>query len=144
MQLCTLPEEIHDRRLSVGWIRCRISVDLPRAPGGCPPVRRHPLFDRDVRLVDAAVRPAVDGDGCFARWGDDRGHFAHGLKCPRHFDAEVARDRPTWLLRMVVEEDVVTISPEARVAADELPDLVQCGSPCRGNAARRNLATHRR
>ena len=67
---------MHNRRLSVGRIRRRISVDLPRVPGGLPQVRRHPFFDRVVRLVHAVVRPAVDGNGSFARWRFGRVHSA--------------------------------------------------------------------
>ena len=32
----TLLQEVHDRRLGVGWIRRRISVYLPRVPSGLP------------------------------------------------------------------------------------------------------------
>ena len=36
----------------------------------------------------------------------------------------------TWLLRMVVKEDVVTVGPQPRLAANELPDLIQHRPPC--------------
>jgi hypothetical protein len=47
----TLLQKVHDRRLSVGRIRRRISAYLPRAPSGLSPILRHPFFDRGVRLV---------------------------------------------------------------------------------------------
>src|SRR5205085_9532225 len=86
-----LLQEVHDRRLSVGRIRRRISVDLPRVPGGVPPVRRHPLSDRVVRLVHAVVRAAVDGDGSLTPRRFGRVHLARGFKCARDLDTEVAQ-----------------------------------------------------
>src|SRR5215813_11670349 len=56
LRLCagrTLLQKIHDRRFSVGRIRRRIFVYLPRVPSGLSPVRRHPFSDRLVRLVHA-------------------------------------------------------------------------------------------
>jgi cytochrome c peroxidase len=58
-QFRPLLEEVHDRRLSISRVRRRISVDLPRLPGGLPPVRLHPLFDSFVCLVHTAVRPEL-------------------------------------------------------------------------------------
>src|SRR5216683_7854302 len=103
-------QEVHDRRLSVGRIRRRISVDLPRMAGGLPPVRRHPFCDRVVRLVHAVVRPAVDGDGSFAPRRFGRVHLARSFKCACDLDAEVAEYRRARLLRVAVEKDVVTVS----------------------------------
>ena len=141
-QFRPLLEEVHDRRLSVSRVRRRISVDLPRLPGGLPPVRLHPLFDSFVCLVHTAVRPAVDGDGSFATWRFGRVHFARSFKCARDLDAEVAQYRRAWLCRVVVEEDIVAVSPQPRLTANEVPDLTQCKSPRRANRARRNLAAH--
>jgi hypothetical protein len=67
-QLRMLLQEVHDRRLRAGRIRCRMSVDLPRVPGGLPPVRHHPFSDRNVRLVHAVIRTAVNADGSLACW----------------------------------------------------------------------------
>src|ERR1700680_980882 len=124
-----LLQEVRDRRLSVDRIRRRISVDLPRLSSGLPPVHRDPFVDRVVRLVHAVVRPAVDGYGSFAPWCFGRVHLARGFKCARDLDAEVAQYRRARLLRVVVEEDVVAVSPEPRLATDGLPDLVQRGPP---------------
>src|SRR5579862_4407954 len=44
-----VPKETNHRRLSVGGIRRRISVDLPCAPGRLAPVRRDPSVDREIR-----------------------------------------------------------------------------------------------
>src|SRR5919201_1056018 len=116
---------MHNRCLSVGRIRRRIPVDLPRVPGGLPPVRGHPGFDRDVRLIHAVVRPAVDGDGRFAAWRFGRVHVARSLKCARDLDAEVAQYRRARLLRVVVEEDVVAVSPQPRLAANKVWDFIR-------------------
>ena len=75
-------------------------------PGGLPPVRRHPFFDRVVRLVHAVVRPAVDNNDSFAPWRFGCVHLTRSFKCARDLDAEVAQYRCAQLLRVVVEEDV--------------------------------------
>src|SRR5437868_3043186 len=54
-----------------------------------------------------------------------------------------AQYRGARLLRVVVEEDVVAVSPQPRLAANELPDLAQRRPPRRANRARRDLAPHR-
>ena len=46
-----------------------LASDLHKSPtrvSGVPPIRRHPFPDRVVRLVNAVVRAAVDGDGSLA------------------------------------------------------------------------------
>src|SRR5262249_47970443 len=138
----TLLQKVHNRCLSVGRIRRRISVDLPGVPGGLPPVRRHPFFDRVVRLVHAVVRPAVDGNGSFAPWRFGRVHLARSFKCACDLDAEVAQYRCTRL-RVVVEEDVVAVNPQPRLAANEIPDLAHRSPPRRANRVRSDLAPHR-
>ena len=87
-------------------------------------MRHHPFSDRVVRLVQAVVRAAVDGDGRFAARRFRRVHCGRGLKRARDFDTEVAQYRRTRLCRVMVEKNVVTIRPQARLAAKELPDLV--------------------
>src|SRR5207237_10743923 len=64
-------------------------------------------------------------------------------KCACDLDAEVAEYRRARLLRVVVEEDVVAVSPQPRLAANELPDLAQRRPPRRANRATRDLAPHR-
>src|SRR6266566_2016625 len=136
-------QEVHYRRLSVGRIRRRISVYLPRVPSGPPPIRRHPFSDRVVRLVHAIVRAAVDGDGSLAPLRFGRVHLARSFKCARDLDTEVAQYRRARLCRVVVEKNVVAISPQAWLAANELPDLAQGRPPRRANRARPDLAPHR-
>src|SRR5580700_11225465 len=116
-----LLQEIDDRRLRVGRIGGRISVDLPGASRGFSVAARHPLADRVVRFVQAVVWSAVHGDGGFASWRFGGVHFAGGFKCARDFDAEVTH---VWVM---VEEDVVAVGPQAGLASQERPDLVQCG-----------------
>src|SRR5205085_2918669 len=65
------------------------------------------------------------------------------FKCARHLNAEVAQYRRARLLRVVVEEEVVAVSPQPRLAANERPDLAQRRPPRHANRARRDLAPHR-
>ena len=134
---------MHDGRFSVGRIGCRISVYLPRVPGGLPSVRLHPFSDCGVGFVHAVVRPPVDRDGSLARRRFGRIHFAGSFKCACDLDAEVAQYRRAGLLRVMVEEDVVAVGPQTWLAADEGPDLAQGRSPRRANRARGDLAPHR-
>src|SRR5260221_4884099 len=120
-------QEVPDRRLRVGRIRRRISVYLPRVPSGLPPIRRHPFSNRVVRLVHAIVRAAVDGDGSLATLRFGRVHLTRSFKCARDLDTEVAEYRRARLCRVVVEKNVVAISPQALLAADEIPDLSRVG-----------------
>ena len=139
----TLLQEVYDRRLSVGRIRCRISVYLPRVSSGLPPVRRHPFFDRVVHLVHSMVRAAMDGDGDLARWRFGRVHIARSFKRARDLHTEVTQYCRARLRRVVVEENVVAVCPQPRLATNKLPDLAQGWPPCRANRARRDLAPHR-
>ena len=142
-QLRTLLEEVHDRRLSVGWVRGRISVDLPRVAGGFPPVCRHPFSDRVVRLIQILVWPAVDGNGNFALRRFGCVDLTLSFKCARDLDTEVAEYRRARPRRVMVDENVVAVSPQPRLAANELPDLAQSRPPRRANRARHDLAPHR-
>src|SRR5262249_48319872 len=89
------------------------------------------------------VWPSVYGDCSFAFWGFSRIHLVGGLKSARDLDTEIAHDRCARLLRMVVEKDVVAVSAQPRLAANELPDLVKCRPPSGANCARRDLPPHR-
>src|SRR5215813_1491545 len=122
-------KEIHKRRLSVGRIGSRISVDLPRVPSGLPPIHLHPFSDLVVSLIHAVVRSAVDSDGSLAPWRFGRVHVARSGKCPRNLDTEVAQYRRTRLCRVVVEKNVVAICPQARLAANEGPYLANRRPP---------------
>src|SRR5579864_5908398 len=124
-----LLQEVHDCGLSVGRIRRRISVYLPRVPGGLPPIRRHPFTDRVVRLVHAIVRAAMDGDGSLAALRFGRIHLAGSFKCARDLDTEVAQYRRARLSRVMVEKNVVAVGPQAWLTANEGPDLAQGRSP---------------
>src|SRR5262245_3851806 len=106
-----LSQQVHDRRLSDRRIRRRISINLPRLPGRLPPVRRHPFADRIVRLVHAIVRAAVDRDCSFALRRFRRVYLAGSFKSARHLHTEVAQYRRARLCRMVVEKNIVAVSP---------------------------------
>src|SRR5262249_14774228 len=120
-----------------------VAVDLPRMPGGLPPIRRHPFPDGIVRLTDAMVRAAVDGHGSLARLRFGRVHLARCCECARDLDTEFAQHRRGRSCRVVIEKNVVAIGPQAWLAANELPDLVQGRPPGRANGAPRDLAPHR-
>src|SRR6266581_4278802 len=90
----------------------------------------------------ASIRMGVPGK-CLARRRFGRVHFAGSFKCARDLDTEVAQYRRARLSRVVVEKNVVAISPQPRLAANELPDLAQGRPPRRANRARRDLAPHR-
>src|SRR5215510_7138562 len=62
------------------------------------------------------------------------------FECARDLDC---RSRRVRLLRVVVEEDVVAVSPQPRLAANEIPDLAHRRPPRRANRARSDLAPHR-
>ncbi len=84
----------------------------------------------------------VDGYGSLATLRFGRIHLARSFECARDLDTEVAQYRCARLCRVMVEKNVVAIIPQASLAANELPDLVQ-GRPPRGaNRARRDLAPH--
>ena len=104
---------------------------------------RHPLLDRVVRLVHAVVRPAVDGDGSLAAGRFGRVHLACSFKCARDLDTEVTQYRRIWLYLVVVEKNVVAGSPQAWLAANEVPDLPHGRPPRRANPTGRDLAPHR-
>src|SRR5438045_255767 len=112
-------------------------------PPGFPLVRRHPFPDRFVRLVHAIVRAAVDGDGGLTSWRFGRVHLAGSLKRTRDLHTEIAQYRRAGLCRVVVEKNVVSVGPQAWLAANERPDLVERGPPGRADTARRDLAPHR-
>lgn len=104
-------QQVHDRRLSVGRIRHRISVYLPRVPGALPLIRRHPFLDRLMRFVHSVVRAAMDRDGSLARWRFGRVHFANRFECARDLDTEVAQYWCAPLTWMVIQKNVVTVCP---------------------------------
>ena len=63
------------------------------------------------------------GARSLALWGFCRVHLARSFKCACDLDTEVAQYRRARLCRVVVEKNVVAISPQAWLAANELPDL---------------------
>jgi hypothetical protein len=95
-----------------------------------------------VRLVHAIVRAAVDGNGSLTPLRFGRVYLARSFKSARDLDTEVAQYRRARLCRVVVEKNVVAISPQAWLAVNELPDLAQGRPPRRANRARRDLAPH--
>jgi len=87
-------------------------------------MRRRPFFYRVVGLVYALVWAAMDRDGSLASRRSGCVDFAGAVKCARDLDAKVAQYRRTRLCRLLVEKNVVAISPQARRAANKLPDLI--------------------
>ncbi len=76
-----------------------------------------------MHLVHAILRAAVEGDGSLAPLRFGRVHFTCSFKCASDLDTEVAQYRRSRLCRVVVEKNVMAISPEVWPAANELPNL---------------------
>ena len=85
-------------------VRRRISVGLPGVPGRAPGVRGHPRVDRVVRLVQAVVRSAVDGDDSITGGRVGREHLARGVEGASDFNPEVAQQLGAGFLRVTVEK----------------------------------------
>ncbi len=96
-----------------------------------------------VRLVHAVVGAAVYGDGSLATWRFRRVHLARSFKCARDLDTEVAQCQRARLGRVVIEKNVVAVSPQARLTTNERPDRANGRPPRRANCARRNLTPDR-
>jgi len=86
-------------------------------------------------------RLALLGRNVARRFG--RVHLARSFKCARDLNTEVAQYRRARPRRVVVEENVVAVSAQPRLTANEVPDLPQGRPPRRANRPRRNLAPHR-
>ncbi len=84
----------------------------------------------------------MDGDGGLAPLRFGRVYLARSFKSARDLDTEIAEYRRAGLCRVVVEKNVVTISPQARLAVNELPDPAQGRPPRRANRAWRDFAPH--
>ena len=97
-----------------------------------------------MHLVHAMVRAEVDGDGGLAPRRFGGVHLARSFKCARDLDSEVAQYRRARLQRVVVEKNVVASGPQAWLAANELPDLVESRLPSGAHRARGDLAPHGR
>src|SRR5262249_38251734 len=64
--------------------------------------------------------------------------LARGFKGARHFDAEVDFHGRAGTRRMVVEEDVVSVGAQSRLASHEVPDQIQCRTPGLAGLAERH------
>src|SRR6185312_13305590 len=82
-------------------------------------------------------------DGSLARWRFGRVHLIRSFKRARHLDAEVTQDRRARLHWVVIEKNVVAVSPQSRLAANTRPDLIQRRPPRRADRARRDFPPHR-
>jgi len=85
----------------------------------------------------------MDSYGGFASWRFGRVHLARSFKCARHLDAEVTAYWRAGLRRVVVEENVVAVRPQPRLATNQVPNVADGRPPRRANSARRNLAPYR-
>ena len=84
----------------------------------------------------------MDGDCSLASWRFGRVDFSCSLKYARDLDTEVAQYRRARFARVVVEKNVVAIGPQAWLAANERPDLIQGRPPRRANRTRHDLTPH--
>jgi len=91
----------------------------------------------------SVARAAMDDDGGLAGWRFGRVHLPCRFKCARDLHTEVTQDWHPGQRRVLVEENVVAVRPQPRLAANELPDLAKGWPPRRANRARRDLAAHR-
>jgi hypothetical protein len=110
------------------------------------------IFPTSTRQTPSDSPPSILGSrraarscGCTGRGGWRRPpcsrefgsvHLVRGFKCARHLDAEVTQHRRARLRRVLVEKNVMSVSPQARLAANERPDLpkgrpppTEAGSP---------------
>ena len=101
--------------------------------------------DRYHRLIDCGrIEMSLRLNAAsFARRRFGRAHFSGSFKFTRDLDTEVAQYRRARLRRVVAEKNVVAVTPQAWLAANELLDLAQSRSPRGANRARRDLAPHR-
>ena len=116
--------------------------DLRRSPM-CSrriPFDSQPSTRRSRRTPRSVVRPTVDGYRGLTPWRFGRVYLARRFKRARDFDAEFAQNGRAGLVGVVVDEDIVAVRPQTRLAANELPDLAHRRPPCRGNLIRRDLA----
>jgi hypothetical protein len=68
--------------------RDRISIDLPRESGRVAATRRDPPFDHFVRVVQAIIRAAVDGDHGLASGRCGRVDLDRSVKGARPVDTK--------------------------------------------------------
>jgi len=132
-RLRTLFKQVHDRRFSFAYIRHRISINLPRLSS--PPVRPHPFFDSLCTPRPCGRTGRGGRQRNLAPWRFGRVYLARSFKCARDLDAEVAQYRHAMLRRVMVEEDVLAVSPKPRMTANEIPDPAQGRPPRRANRA---------
>jgi hypothetical protein len=117
----------------------RRSPTSPRpTPSGSPPsIFRSQCTPRSCGCTDRGGRRRQLRPLAF------RSHTPRSFKRARDLDAEVAEYRSAGLRRVAVEENVVAVSPQPRLAANEVPDLADSRPPRRANCARCDLAPHR-
>ena len=82
----------------------------------------------------------MDGNGSFAPWRFGRVHLARSFKCARDLNTEVSQYRRARPRRVVVEENVVAVSAQPRLTANEVPDLPHGRPSRRTNCTWRYLA----
>ena len=66
------------------------------------------------------VRAAVDANGNLAPWRFGQVHLTRSFKCAGDLDTEIAQYRRARLCRVVVEKNVVAISPQSWLAAKSI------------------------
>src|SRR4029079_76350 len=105
------------------------AVDLPGDAGERAVVGPAPRLDGGVRFGQPIRRSDVDcrRGNPRRRVGED--DLALGLEGPADLDAEVDVHRRSGPGRVVIDEDVVAMGPEAVVVAEEGPDLVEGRPP---------------
>src|SRR5947199_10746288 len=69
-------------------------------------------------------------------------YFACVLKRPNDLHAEVNDHRWFAMRRVVVKEAIMTVDPQAFMAAEKLPDKIKRRLPCLPNLANAYVASH--
>ena len=95
---------------------------------GGRPLARERYFKRYTTIVSVSAGSGVGSPYISQECPADSLRFA-SIHCARDLYTEVAQDRRARLCRVVVEKNVVAISPQAWLASNELPDFAQSRPP---------------
>src|SRR4051794_16451459 len=115
-------EEIQHQRLQLRRVVVPIAVNLPRDSAQRTAALPCPCVNRAVRLGQAVIGADMSGDGCFAARSTYRSDLAGCGEVARDLDAEVDVHRIAVAGGMVIQEDVVSIGPQAGLRAQKCPD----------------------
>lgn len=141
----SLKQHILDRRLQFRRIVRPVAINFEAVHADSAFVVGAPLVQDSVRRAHLVVGSAVDDLRRLAGRRGDAGHIAGtgtgAVEVARHLDAEV--DRHDFRRFVMIEEDVVSISPEAGILPQEGPHLIQGWLEFLRDATHRHALAHR-